>query len=180
MIKQLATLISIALLSLNLNGCDKAAEVESNPEVESNLKVENSNETKSALDAESVKAAEAITIVNPRIRALPPGQKVTAMYMQLNNASATARELVRVEAAVSDMIELHTHTNNNGVMEMGQVESIPVPANGSIEAKPGSYHVMIMGLKEDLNLGEKIDFNLIFKDGSNKSITAEVKTLELN
>ena len=28
-------------------------------------------------------------------------------------------------------------------------------------------------------LGEKVDFNLIFKDGSNKSITAEVKKLEV-
>jgi len=36
-----------------------------------------------------------------------------------------------------------------------------------------------MGLKQDLKLGEKVDFNLIFKDGSNKSITAEVKKLEV-
>jgi len=77
--------------------------------------------------------------------------------------------LVKVESPVSNMIEIHTHTNNNGVMQMGLAKSLPVPANGSIQAKPGGYHVMIMGLQEDLKLGDKVDFNLIFKDGSNKN-----------
>ena len=138
--------------------------------------------TLSACDnkTETSKAADAITIVNPHIRAMPPGQKVTAMYMQLKNTSASNHDLVKIESEISNMIELHTHTNNDGVMQMGEVESIPVPANGNTEAKPGSYHVMIMGLKEDLKLGQKVDFKLIFKDGSSKSVTAEVKTIELN
>ena len=154
MINKLTYLLSAALILFSLSACDKATET-------------------------SI-AADSITIINPQIRALPPGQKVTAMYMQLKNTSATNHDLVKVEGNISNMIELHTHTNNNGVMQMGQVESIPVPANTTAEAKPGSYHVMIMGLKQDLKLGDKFDFNLIFKDGSSKSITAEVKKLQVN
>jgi len=138
------------------------------------------NNSESSKKTEVVTAADAITIINPRIRALPPGQKVTAMYMQLKNDSETNHDLVKVEGTVSNMIELHTHTMNDGVMQMGQVESIPVAANSTAEAKPGSYHVMIMGLQKDLVLGEKMDFTLSFKDGSSKSITAEVKTLKLD
>ena len=129
--------------------------------------------------AEISNATSAITIIDPRIRALPPGQKVTAMYMQLQNISNKDHDLVRVESDISPMIELHTHTNNDGVMRMGKVESIPVPAKSTAEAKPGSYHVMIMGLSRDLKLGEKIDFNLVFKDGSNIPVSAEVKKLEV-
>ena len=154
--KILSYLISATVILISLSSCD--------------------NKTKNT----QLKAADAITIINPRIRALPPGLKVTAMYMQLKNTSAIDHDLVKIEGAISDVIELHTHTNNNGVMQMGQVESIPIPANTTAEAKPGSYHVMIMGLKQDLKLGEKVDFNLIFKDGSNKSITAEVKKLEVH
>ncbi len=156
MINKLTYLLSAALILFSLSACDKKTETKTS------------------------KAADAITIINPQIRALPPGQKVTAMYMQLKNTSATNHDLVKVEGTISNMIELHTHTNNNGVMQMGQVESIPVPANTTAEAKPGSYHVMIMGLKQDLKLGEKFDFNLIFKDGSSKSVTAEVKMLDVN
>ena len=158
MIKKLSKLLFAAVIIFGLTACDKKAE--SKPK--------------------TTKAADAITIINPQIRAMPPGQKVTAMYLQLKNSSSTNHDLVKVESDISNMIELHTHTNNDGVMQMGEVESIPVPANGMAEAKPGSYHVMIMGLKQDLKLGDKFDFNLIFKDGSNKSITAEVKTLELD
>lgn len=139
----------------------------------------NSN-SESSKKTEATSAADSITIINPRIRALPPGQKVTAMYMNLKNTSATNHELVTVEGDVSNMIELHTHTMTDGVMRMGQVESIPLAANSTAEAKPGSYHVMIMGLKKDLELGQKVDFKLMFKDGSSKSVTAEVKTLELH
>ena len=156
MINKLTYLLSAALILFSLSACDKKTETKTS------------------------KAADAITIINPQIRALPPGQKVIAMYMQLKNTSATNYDLVKVEGTISNMIELHTHTNNNGVMQMGQVESIPVPANTTAEAKPGSYHVMIMGLKQDLKLGEKFDFNLMFKDGSSKSITAEVKKLQVD
>lgn len=155
MSKILTYLISTTVIFINLSACD--------------------NKTKNT----QLKAADAITIINPRIRALPPVLKVTAMYMQLTNTSAIDHDLVKIEGTISDMIELHTHTNNNGVMQMGEVESIPVPANSTAEAKSGSYHVMIMGSKQDLKLGDKVDFNLIFKDGSNKTITAEVKTLEV-
>jgi len=160
MTKSLSYLLSTAFILLTLAACD--------------------NHSKSSKTTEVVTAAESITIINPRIRALPPGQKVTAMYMQLKNDSETNHDLVKVEGAVSNMIELHTHTMNDGVMQMGQVESIPIAANSTAEAKPGSYHVMIMGLEKDLELGQKIDFKLIFKDGSSKSITAEVKTLGIH
>ena len=156
MIKKLISLLSLGIIVIGLTACDKQTE------------------------PEALKASEAISILNPHIRAMPPGQKVTAMYFQLKNSSSSNHDLIKVEGDISNMIELHTHTNNNGVMQMGEVESIPVAANDMVEAKPGSYHVMIMGLKQDLSLGDKFDFNLTFKDGSSKSITAEVKTLKLD
>ena len=167
MINKLTYLLSAALI-LSLSACDSKTESKK----ESTTSTEKSTETSTAADA--------ITIINPRIRAMPPGQKVTAMYMQLKNSSANNHQLLKVEGEISNMIELHSHTNNDGVMQMGEVESIPVLANSTAEAKSGSYHVMIMGLKEDLKLGEQVDFNLIFKDGSSKSVTAEVKMLELD
>lgn len=164
---KLTYLLSLALITLGLSACD------------SNKESKTDTETATVVSESTQMATDVITIINPRIRAMPPGQKVTAMYMQLKNSSANNHELVKAESVISNMIELHTHTNNNGVMQMGQVESIPLAANSTAEAKPGSYHVMIMGLKEDLKLGQKVDFNLTFKDGSSMPISVEVKKLEL-
>ncbi len=153
MTKNLNQIFSFILFAFLLNACDQKTE------------------------SKPATAAEAIKIENPHIRELPPGLKVTAMYMKLKNTSSTNHELVKVEGYMSNMIELHTHTNENGVMRMGQVESIPVPANATAEAKPGSYHVMIMGLTQDPKLGDKFDFTLTFKDGTSLPITAEVKKI---
>ncbi len=169
-------LVSASLILFTLIACDSKTEKENSASAAVKSTTENTTKTAAGIS----KAADVITIINPRIRAMPPGQKVTAMYMQLKNASTNNHDLVKVESDISNMIELHTHTNNDGVMSMGEVESIPLPANTTAEAKPGSYHVMIMGLKEDLTLGEKVDFNLTYKDGSSKSISVEVKQLELH
>lgn len=169
--KKITYLLSASLILFGLTACDS--------KTESTTSTEASTEKATETVTEVTKAADVITIINPRIRAMPPGQKVTAMYMQLKNASTNNHDLVKVESDISNMIELHTHTNNDGVMSMGEVESIPLPANTTAEAKPGSYHVMIMGLKEDLKLGEKVDFNLTYKDGSSESINVEVKMLEV-
>ena len=145
----------IGLMALGLTACDKAIETKAST------------------------AAESITIINPHIRAMPPGQKVTAMYMQLKNTSANDHHLVQVDGDISNRIELHTHKNDNGVMRMSQVESIPVPPNSTAVAKPGSYHVMIMGLEKDMKIGDNYNFKFIFKDGSSKPVTAEVKKIEM-
>lgn len=154
MLQKLIAFLSITVFAIFLTACDKKTESKPAP------------------------AAEAITVINPHIRELPPGQKVTAMYMTLQNNSSSNHELVKVEGDMSNMIELHTHTHENGVMKMGQVDSIPVPANSKTEAIPGSYHVMIMGLSKDPKLGDKFDFKLSFKDGTTLPITAEVKKIQ--
>lgn len=132
-------------------------------------------QTTEKVELKSTQAIDAISIINPYIRATPPGQKNTAMYMQLTNLSNVSHDLVKVESSISKMIELHTHTNDNGVMRMGEVPSIPVPAEETTHAKSGGYHVMIMDLEKDLKLGDKFDFTLTFKDGTKQFINAEVK-----
>ena len=125
-------------------------------------------------------AAETITIKDAHIRAMPPGQKVTAMFLTLDNSSNTAHSLVKVESDVSDAVELHEHKHVDGMMKMGQVASISIPGKGSVALASGGYHVMMIGLKQDLKLGEKVAVKLIFEDGSSQDIEPEVKKITPN
>lgn len=121
-------------------------------------------------------AADApINVDNAYVRQAPPTQQVLAVFMTLNNDSDQPRALVRVEGDVADSIELHTHIHDNGVMRMRQVEKIDVPANGSIELQPGGFHIMLIGIKAPLSLGQEVELSLHFDDDSIKAITLPVK-----
>lgn len=134
---------------------------------------------KDATDSSAAKipAAETIIIKDAHIRAMPSGQTVTAMFLTLDNPSATTHSLVKVESNVSDAVELHEHKHENGMMKMGQVSSINIPKNGSVALATGGYHVMMIGLKQDLKIGEKVAMKLIFEDGSSLDIEPEVKKI---
>ena len=111
------------------------------------------------------------------IRLLPPTQKVTGAFMVLKNHSAENRAVVSAQSDVSASMELHTHVHDNGVMRMRQVEKIDVPAQGEAVLKPGGLHMMLIGLKQPLTLGQIVDIKLSFDDGSSDVIQAEVKKI---
>ena len=66
---------------------------------------------------------------------------------------------------------------NQGVMKMRQVEKIEVPAGSETVLEPGGYHVMLIGLKQSLELGQKVAITVNFDDGSSVPVEAEVKTV---
>ncbi len=50
-----------------------------------------------------------------------------------------------------------------GVMTMVQQENVPVAAQSQVEFKPGGLHVMLIGLKQDLNPGDSFTIRLNFE-----------------
>jgi hypothetical protein len=50
-----------------------------------------------------------------------------------------------------------------------------VPAGGQVELKPGGYHVMLIGLTRDLNVGDKFPVTLEFASGAKLQVEAEVR-----
>ncbi len=59
-------------------------------------------------------------------------------------------------------------------MTMSPVEAIDVPANGQVELKPGGYHIMLIGLKQDMKVGDKIKLTLTFEKAGNVIVEAGV------
>jgi copper(I)-binding protein len=48
-------------------------------------------------------------------------------------------------------------------MMMRQLTSLEIPANGSVELKPGGYHLMMMGVQEPIKEGEQVKMTLQFE-----------------
>jgi periplasmic copper chaperone A len=119
-----------------------------------------------------------ITIEQPWARATPGGANTGAVYMTLDNKSGTADRLTGVSSDVADKLQIHEMKVENGVMKMRELASgLPIPAGGSVALKPGSYHVMLIGLKKPLTAGEKFPLTLTFEKAGNISVTVLVQAM---
>lgn len=118
-----------------------------------------------------------IQIQHPYARAVPPGQPNSAAFMTLHNRGDKANAVVAASSPAAEVVELHTHTMDGGMMKMRRVEQIDIPAGGETELKPGGLHIMLIGLKEQLNPGMKVSLTLKFADGSESTIEAPVQDI---
>jgi copper(I)-binding protein len=122
-------------------------------------------------------AADAITVTDPYVPALPPGQPNSLAYMGLTNNSDQDIELVAAEGAVSKVVELHTHVMKDGMMNMITIPKIDLPAGKTVMLEPNGLHVMLIGLINDLKDGDNVALTLVFKDGSKKAVDVPVRKI---
>ncbi len=111
------------------------------------------------------------------VRATPGTAKVTAGYVVIVNTGASDDVLTGVSAPSASMAHIHGSATKDGVMSMEPVTSLPVPAGKEVALSPGGYHVMIMGLKSSLKVGDELPLVFSFKRQGNVSITAKVMPL---
>ncbi|MDX1346993.1 MAG: copper chaperone PCu(A)C [Thiomicrorhabdus chilensis] len=122
--------------------------------------------------------AEHIEVSEPYAREVPPGAPASASFMTLTNNSDQDIKILQADSEVSKVVELHTHTNDNGVMRMRKIPNITVPANGQAVLQPGGLHIMLIGPHKPLKTGQTVEVELIFEDGSHKSVSMPVKSLK--
>jgi hypothetical protein len=122
----------------------------------------------------SVAFAADVSIEQPFARATPPGQPNSAAFMQLSN-KGEATALVAAHSSVANVVELHTHIHDEGVMRMRKIEQIELPAGATTLLEPGGLHVMLIDLKQPLQDGSRIDLTLEYADGSMQQIEVPVQ-----
>ena len=99
----------------------------------------------------------------------------SAAYMLLHNHGTEDDALIGASSDVAASVEIHlSKMNADGTMEMIPQESIALPADGEVELKPGSYHVMLIGLVKDLNVGDEITVTLDFEHAEDVTLTIPV------
>lgn len=122
--------------------------------------------------------ADDISVSEPYAREIPPGAPASASFMTLDNMSDQTIKLVLADSDAAKIVELHAHTNDNGVMRMRKVEFIEIPANGQTVLKPGGLHIMLINPVTLLSVGETVSVKLQFEDGSSKHVQMPVKSFK--
>jgi periplasmic copper chaperone A len=120
-------------------------------------------------------AGEALDVTDAYVRAVPPGVANSAGFMTLSNGGGEPRFLTGAESPASEVVELHSHTMEGGMMRMRRIERIEVPAGGSVTLEPGGLHLMLIGLKGPLAPGEEVALTLTFDDGGRAVVSAPVR-----
>jgi copper(I)-binding protein len=124
-------------------------------------------------------AQAATTVADAWVRGTVPQQQASGAFMRIT--SAEGGKLVAVTSPVAATVEVHEMKMDGGVMKMGAVPSLDLPAGQAVELKPGGYHVMLMGLKQQLKAGDQVPLTLTVegKGGQKETlqVTAPVKAL---
>lgn len=123
-------------------------------------------------------AADSVTVADPYVRLVPPGQPATGAFFVLKNGDDKDHKVVKAESSAAKVAELHTHLNEGGMMKMRPVKDIEIKAKGEAELKPGSLHVMLIDLKKPLKEGDSVPLKLIFEDNSSKEVNATVRKIQ--
>lgn len=111
------------------------------------------------------------------IKAVPPTAKMSAAFGLLKNDSNKKVKLLKVSGDIAKDIEIHTHTEENGMMKMRRVAGVVIPAGGQVELKPMSYHVMLIGMRKSLKLGEQVPLTFEFDNGEKLKIGVPVQKM---
>jgi periplasmic copper chaperone A len=114
-----------------------------------------------------------VTVSDAWARATAPGQTVGGAYLKIQ--SAQSAHLVGAKSPAAKSVELHQMTMEKDVMKMRQVARLELPAGTAVELKPGSYHLMLMGVKRPLVKGEQIPLELTIEDKGGRRHTVNVK-----
>lgn len=120
------------------------------------------------------KQAPEINITDNWVRATAEGQDVGAAYMTITSASD--KSLVKVESSVTDSVEIHSMSMENGVMKMRMLEQLDLKANTPNKLAPGGFHLMLFDLNKQLKAGETVSFTLHFKNQAGKESLVKVSS----
>lgn len=120
-------------------------------------------------------ACAEVTIADPWVRATVPAQKATGAFMQMT--STTNVKLVAAQSPVANVVEIHEMKMDNNVMKMRQITGLDLAAGKTVELKPGSYHIMLLELKQQVREGDAVPVSLVFEDQNKQRQTVDVKAV---
>ena len=99
-------------------------------------------------------------------------------FMKITNNGKTADRLVSASSPNAREVQMHTMSMEGGVMKMRQLkDGIVIPAGQTVELKPGSLHVMFMGIKAPFKKGSKIPATLKFKQAGSVKVQFTVQAV---
>jgi copper(I)-binding protein len=99
-----------------------------------------------------------------------------AIFMQLANDGRETDRLIGGQTDVAEVVEIHETRMEGDVMKMQMLaEGLEVPPRSTVRLEPGGYHVMLIGMKQNLEPGDRFEIELQFEKSGTKTMQVEVR-----
>ncbi|MBI3705726.1 MAG: copper chaperone PCu(A)C [Rhizobiales bacterium] len=119
-----------------------------------------------------------VKVSAPWTRVTPKGATVGAGYMSITNTGGAPDRLLGGAAEVASDFEIHEMRMDNGVMRMRQITNgLEIKPGQSVELKPGSSHLMFVGLKKPFVQGEHVKATLTFEKAGKVEVDFSVESI---
>ncbi len=100
------------------------------------------------------------------------------VYLSIENSGDAPDTLTGASSEVSEFTEIHESAMSDGVMQMRPVTDLKIGGGETIDFEPGGYHIMLIGLTEDLKIGDEFEVTLEFEESGSISVMSEVRESE--
>lgn len=117
--------------------------------------------------------AHGLDVKEPWVRATVPQQSATGAFMTITAPHDV--KIVEARSPVAATVEIHEMAMQGDTMQMRAVVALALPAGKAVELKPGGYHVMLMGLKQQIKPGDTVPISLVIEGAGGKRETIEIK-----
>lgn len=124
-------------------------------------------------------ARRGVVVLDPWIAKPPQGAPTAAGYLTLRNDGAAPDTFLGARTTAARELKLHSMTMAGGIMRMRPVEGgLVLPPGKTIVIGPSSgYHLMVIGSKRPLKVGDKVPAVLKFAKAGEIAVTFDVRPL---
>jgi copper(I)-binding protein len=131
----------------------------------------------SAASAHEYKAGS-LEIKHPWSRATPKGATVAGGYLKIINTGTTPDRLIGGSTEVAGKFEIHEMSMDNGVMKMRPLANgVEIKPGQTVEFKPGSYHLMFVGISQPVEQGKRVKGTLEFEKAGKVDVEYAVEAI---
>ena len=107
-----------------------------------------------------------------------PGQGPMAGYFVLKNSGTKRVKLCGASSAAFGGLMFHKTMVKDGQASMVMVrDCLKVNAGENLSFVPGSYHIMLMNRRSQINVGDDVTINLNFKNMAKMAVKFNVKPI---
>ncbi|MBX9826764.1 MAG: copper chaperone PCu(A)C [Xanthobacteraceae bacterium] len=119
-----------------------------------------------------------LEIQHPWSRATPRGASVAGGYLKIVNKGTAPDRLVGGSTEAAPKFEIHEMSMEGGVMKMRMLpKGLEIKPGQTVEFKPGSYHLMFVGITTPLEQGKRVKGTLEFEKAGKVEVEYAVEAI---
>ena len=118
----------------------------------------------------------ALDIGHPWSRPTPQGADIAGGYLTITNKGKIADRLIGGSSPAASQIEVHEMVDVDGVTKTRALENgLEIKPGKTIELKPGALRIVLRGIKEPFQAGQKVKGTLVFEKAGTVDIVYNVE-----